>query len=321
MRTITLAITLTTWLGLSTKMAVAQEPAYAPGTGPSVLIDAAHHNALTAFAGHRASIAKWLQGDGYVVRELLHGRFDREALDGVQIAIISNAKSEQNAYRFYPPTEAELAEVWRLPTPSAFSQEEIAFLHEWVVMGGALLLVFDHMPLPGAAEELAAAFGIDISTGFAVDGRSLQGFDGPSVAQAARMVFRRVDGTLAEHPVTNGRGLAERVDSVALYVGSAFRLPPEGRSLLTLGSLFVSLLPDVAWEFSEATPRQNIGGWSQGGVLRVGRGRLAVFGETGILVTPDMVANPAKAGRNPQLQNPQLLLNVLHWLSGLLDER
>ena len=298
-------------------MAVAQEPVDAPETRPLVLIDAAHHNVYRA--ANRASIIEFLEKDGYRVRELLRGRFDRESLDGVQIIIIENALSAQNALPSIPPTEAELAEAWRLPTPSAFAPEEIAILSEWVAMGGALLLDFDHMPMSGAAQELAEAFGIEVSNGYAVDERSLLGVTGEHVGRAGSVVFRRVDHTLAEHAVTDGRSLAERVDSAATYIGSAFRLPPQGRSLLTLGPSFVSLLPDVAWEFSEATPRQDIAGWSQGGVLRVGRGRLAVFSEHGILVTPDMVANPAKAGKNPQVQNPQLLLNVLHWLSGLSD--
>ena len=60
-----------------------------------------------------------------------------------------------------------------MPTPSAFSEDEIAVLSEWVEAGGSLLLVFEHMPLAGAAQDLAGAFGIEISNGFVVDGTSL----------------------------------------------------------------------------------------------------------------------------------------------------
>ncbi len=312
------ALTVTTCLAFSAEMAGAQEPAYAPGQGPSVLIDAAHHNVYRA--ENRASVVKFLEKDGYQVREL-DGPFDRESLDGVQIVIIEMALSAHNALPSDSPTEAEVATAWRLPTPSAFSQDEIVILSEWVATGGSALLVFDHMPLAGAAQDLAQAFGIEISNGYAIDEASLPKLTPQVVARAGSLVFRRGDATLAEHAVTNGRSPAERVDSAATYVGSAFRLPPGAQSLLTLSPSFVSLLPDVAWQFSEATPRKHIGGWSQGGVLRVGRGRLTVFSEHGILVTPEMVANPTKAGRNPQLQNPQLLLNVLHWLSGLLGEQ
>ena len=83
---------------------------------------------------------------------------------------------------------------------------------------------------------------------------------GPLLGQAAELVFRRVDQTLAARPVTNGRSSVEWVDAVATFTGSAFRLPPAGQSLLTLGPSSISLLPEVAWEFSEATPRHPIGG-------------------------------------------------------------
>jgi hypothetical protein len=294
------------------KMVFAQEPAYPRGTGPTVLIDMAHHN-LDA-AGGRVSRASWLEEDGYLLRELTRP-FDHEALDGVQIVVIKGALSAENALR----SDAEIAEVWRLPTPSAFTPEEIAIIRDWVVSGGALLLVIDHMPISGAAQLLARAFGIEVSNGFVVDTSSLRGLSPKDVALAGDLTFRRADETLAEHPVTNGRGIVERIDSVLTFAGSAFRLPPQGRSLLALGPTFFSLLPDVAWEFSETTPREPVEGWSQGGVLRVGRGRLAVFADVAILVSPDMVAEYAHPEEDP-VQNPQFLLNVLHWLSGLLDE-
>lgn len=309
-------ITLAVWLAVGGGTVAAQGPAYAPGTGPTILVDTGHHN--VDGPRDRARVAQWLQNDGYVVRELA-GRFTRGVLDGVQVVIIKNPLAERNALHSLPTTDAEVAAAWRLPAPSAFTQPEIVALHDWVAMGGALLLVFDHMPMPGAVRELAAAFGIEVSNGFAVDERSLRGFDNDSVVRAGRVVFRRSDRTLTEDPVTNGRGPAERVESVATNTGSAFRLPREARSLLTLGPSFVSLLADVAWQFSAAAPRQPIGGWSQGGALRVERGRVAVFGDGAILVTPDMAGSSGDpAGIS---QNPQLLLNVVHWLSGLLERQ
>lgn len=318
MRTITAAVSITIRLALSTTTAVAQAPADAPEIGPVVLIDAAHHNLGGPQA--RESLVKFLEQAGFRVREL-GGKFDRQSLEGVRIVIIPPALSAKNALPSHQPTEAELAAAWQLPTPSAFSADEITFLSGWVKTGGALLLVFDHMPLAGAAQKLAGAFGIEVSNGYAVDERLLGELAPRNVAQAGSLVFRRVDQTLAEHPITNGRSATERVDSAATYVGSAFQLPPEGESLLRLGPSFISLLPQVAWQFSDATPRESVATWSQGGVLRVERGRVAIFGEHGVLVTPAQVAAYTEdAGATPQHQNPQLLLNTLHWLLGLLDE-
>jgi len=322
------AILLLTGLVASTK-AVAQQSAFAPGSGPTVLFDLGH-NSLFLIEPNLSPMTR-LRDDGYLTQTLT-GPFTEKALTGVDIVIMAAPLADRNALRLpadcSPPPDmttgcrediaAQISEVWRHPIPSAFSVEELDTLQAWVERGGGLFLVFDIFPTPGAIEALAGRFGVEVSNGFAVDERLLPALPcetRPLLGQAARLVFRRVDQTLAEHPVTIGRSSAERVDAVASIVGSAFRLPLGGQSLLTFGPSSVSLLPEVAWEFSEATPRQPIDGWSQGGLLRVGQGRLAIFGESGILAH-----GPGFDERYPEVQNSQLVLNVVHWLSGLLDE-
>ena len=179
---------------------------------------------------------------------------------------------------------------------------------------------FDHMPVSNAVEELAAAFGVEVANGHAYDERMLR-WEGDSLSrkEAGSAVFRRTDGTLAIHPITDGRSVAERIDSAALGGGAALRPIPEGRPLLTLGASFVSLLPEAPFRFREDTPRQPIGGWWQGGALRIGRGRLAVFSDAGILATHDEVAAGEPPWNGWQLQNPQLFLNTRRWLSGEID--
>ena len=169
--------------------------------------------------------------------------------------------------------------------------------------------------MAGAAEKLTSTFNFEISNGFALDERSLDTYDKEVIHAAGRVTFRRSDGSLADHPVTNGRTIAERVDSVVTAVGAAFRLPPDGQSLLTLGTSFVSLLPISSWEFDDTTPRQAIGGWSQAGLARVDSGRIAVLGDAMLL------RSALEDTETWALQNPQFTLNVVHWLSGLLDDR
>ena len=48
----------------------------------------------------------------------------------------------------------------------------------------------------------------------------------------------------------------------------------------------------------------------------MGRGRLAVFGALKIFT----MMGGRLLERYPDAQNPQLVRNVVHWLSGLLDE-
>ncbi len=308
------ALALVICLGLGPAETVQQESTDTPDAGPSVLIDAAHHNLIDIVESH----AGWLEEEGFRVRTLRQA-FDRESLDGVETVIISLPSAPRNAVT-RPWTREKFARAWQPPFPSAFTADEISVLREWVTEGGGLALVFDHMPVSNAVEELAAAFGVEVANGHAYDERMLR-WEGDSLSrrEAGSAVFRRTDGTLAVHPITDGRSVAERIDSVALGGGAALRPIPEGRPLLTLGASFVSLLPEAPFRFREDTPRQPIGGWWQGGVLRVGRGRLAVFSDAGILATHDEVAAGEPPWNGWQLQNPQLFLNTLHWLSGSLD--
>jgi hypothetical protein len=274
-----------------------EDPAFDEGAGPTVLIDEAHFNFHTA-GGRYLAFATLLRRDGYVVRGSA-ARFSRESLEGADILVVSNALAEVNQ------TD------WSLPTPSAFDRAEIAAVREWVREGGALMLIADHMPLAGAAEELAAAFGVFFTNGFA-----LAREDG-----SGRISFRHSDGTLADHEITRGRGAGEGVDSVLSFTGQAFRALTDVEPLMILPEGFDVLMPVVAWEFSEETPRLRADGLLQGAVLRFGQGRAAFFGEAAMFSAQLAGPQRAPAGMNDPSapQNHQFLLNVIHWLSGPLE--
>jgi hypothetical protein len=151
-----------------------------------------------------------------------------------------------------------------------------------------------------------------MGNGFAVD----------STEQESRFRFSRANGRLADHAITNGRGREERVDSVDSFTGQAFRLmAADAQPLLTLAPGTVLLMPEVAWQFSSLTPRMRADGLLHGAVLRHGRGRVAVFGEAAMFSA--QLAGPSRAamGMNDPTapQNVQFLLNVLHWLTGVID--
>jgi hypothetical protein len=273
-------------------------PAFAQGAGPVVLVDEAHTNFHTT-DGRYYAFAQLLRRDGYVVRGLREP-FTPASLAGARMLVIANALNARN--------ESE----WNLPTPSAFTREEIAAVEAWVREGGSLLLVADHMPFPGAADALAAAFGVAMGNGFAYD----------STEQESRFRFSRGNGLLAEHAVTNGRGGAERVDSVDSFTGQAFRvMRGDAQPLLTLVEGTVLLMPEVAWQFSPLTPRMRADGLLHGAVLRHGRGRVAVFGEAAMFSAQRAGPDRRPMGMNDPgaPQNVQFLLNVVHWLTGVLD--
>ncbi|MDP2957524.1 MAG: hypothetical protein Q8N53_13955 [Longimicrobiales bacterium] len=201
-----------------------------------------------------------------------------------------------------------------VPNREPFSSASLSAVRAWVEAGGALLLIADHMPFAGAAGELAATFGFELLNGFA---------SGPGAGGSGPLVFRRSDGSLADHTVTGGAPAGLGVDSVASFTGEAFRIPPGATSLLTLPAGSVSLNPDTAWVFRDETPRTDVSGWSQGALLEVGRGRVAVFGEAAMFSA--QLAGPQRTpmGMNAPLagHNPRLLLNLARWLAGAGEGR
>jgi hypothetical protein len=271
-------------------------PAYNEGAGPVVLIDEGHHNFHT-MEGRYLPFTRLLQKDGYVV-EPLRQRFTVAGLGRAKILVIANALAGENE------------NDWNLPTPSAFDSAEISTVRNWVKDGGSLWLIADHMPFPGAAGPLAQEFGILMGNGFAMDAKTEDG----------RMRFARSDGSLADHPITRGRNASERVDSVIAFTGQAFRLDGTGEVLMTLGPNVVLLMPEVAWQFSKLTPSISASRMLQGAAVQFGKGRVAVFGEAAMFSAQVAGPNRTPGGMNDPTapQNAQFLLNVLHWLSGLL---
>jgi hypothetical protein len=262
------------------------------------MIDEAHFNWHTA-TGRYLPFAELLRRDGYVVRSS-KSTFGKDALKQGNILVIANALNERNNDNWVPPY------------PSPFTDEEITAVRDWVEEGGALLFIADHLPWPAAANKFASAFGVHYSPGHALDEKT----------QAEPMIFRRSDRTLADHPITMGRTVPQRVDSVATLTGSAFRVDKGGEPLLIFGPGIVSFTPTNFWMFKADTPRIPVTGWYQGAVLRVGKGRAAFFGEAAMFSA--QVEGPKREpfGMNTPAarQNPQFILNLLHWLSALLDE-
>jgi hypothetical protein len=274
------------------------EPRFPGGRGPLVLVDAAHGNFHTLH-GRYAPFGEVLRRAGYRVRGLTEP-LDAEALREARVLVVANALHQRNL------------DDWSLPTPSAFGAEEVEVVEAWVEAGGSLFLIADHMPFPGAAAELAGAFGFRFRNGFALD----------TLAECAQcpMIFRKVSadraaaggGVLAEHEITAG------VDSVATFTGQAFQGAADAEPLLVLGPGAVQLLPEDAWRFSDETPREDVAGWLQGAVRRVGGGRVAVFGEAaqfsaqraGQDGSTPMGMNAPEAG-----QNARFLLAVMQWLT------
>lgn len=285
-------------------------PAYAAADGPRLCLDEAHHNFHTLDNRFRA-FGDLARRDGYRVAPL-RSLFTSAALTGCDLLVISNAQPSDAEWDTYP-----------LPTPSAFSTAEIAVVRDWVQGGGRLLLIADHMPLAGAAAALAAAFGASFTNGFAYPAATDAEIEAVRGGGSSTPTLFRLDsGTLAPHPIVAGRNAAERITQVRSFTGQAFRWDaPDTRPLLILPAEYVSLEPLIAWQFKADTPVRRVGGWWQGGTRRVGAGRVALFGEAAMFSAQVAGAQRRPMGMNAPMaeQNAQFTLNVLHWLTGVIE--
>ena len=264
-------------------------PTFAPGTGPVVLFDEAH-NSFHSLSRSFRPFAELLRLDGYRVVPL-ETKLSAAALTGANILVIVNVLAAENVGN------------WKLPTPSAYTVEEIEVVRRWVSEGGSLLLVADHMPFPGATAELARALGFDFVNNFAID-----------TATWDPIVFRRGGGSLNEHSITEG------IDSIATFTGQAFRAGDSSvMPLLTFGPGVITYEPAVAWEF-EGLPASSAAGMLQGAARTLGAGRVVVLGEAAMVTAQVAGPNRRPMGMNAPVasQNQRFVLNLMHWLSGVL---
>ena len=274
------------------------DPAFGPGQGPLVCIDEGHNNVHTATGRYRP-FANLLRKDGYRV-EAFSSSFSADTLTRCTLLVIANALGQE----FSP-------EIRAFPHPSSFSRGELDSLVSWIRKGGALLLFADHAPAPAAAGDLGALLGVAMFDGYA---------RGPGEFPD---LFDRAQGTLADHPISNGRNSKERVEAIATFAGQAFQLSQHFQPLLIFGEGSVAYfdfrhnLPDIP--FLE-WPRFSASGWSQGASREWDSGRIVVLGEAGMCTAQlrgekqnPMGMNHPKAG-----ENPQFCLNAVRWLTRVL---
>lgn len=276
---------------------VISRPEYPKGKGPVVAIDEGHNNFHTS-EGRYLPFTRLLEADGYIVKAY-KGQFKDNDLKEIRILVIANALNSINIQN------------WFLPTPSAFTPAEIDAVRRWIEAGGSLFLIADHMPMGGAAADLASAFGFKFTNGFAADTTT----NGPAF-------FYRKDSTLIPSLITNGRNAEETVNKVVTFTGQAFRIPAEAINILRFDKRYLLLESDTAWVFNSKTKYTPIKGLSQGAYIKYGKGRAAMFGEAAMFTAQLAGPSEAKIGMNSDYadENYKLLLNLIHWLDGRLDK-
>jgi hypothetical protein len=260
---------------------------------PKVLFDEAHNNFHTA-GGRYKAFADLITADGYAVVPNKK-KFSSQSLKGYDVLVISNALGSSD-----------------LDTPAAnqpaFTEEECDAVRDWVRAGGSLLLIADHFPVGGANANLARRFNVELSNAFTDDPANYD-------KELRNILFSRDNKLLMDHPITRGRDATERINRVVTFTGQSLKGPADSRVLLKLADTAVDQLPPDGKKSVPAAGR------SQGLALTLGRGRVVVMGEAAMLTA--QLAGPEKAkfgGLNQSsIDNRQLALNIMHWLSKVLN--
>jgi hypothetical protein len=261
---------------------------------PIALFDEGHNNAHTIAADYRP-LARMLRADGYVVQSS-DGEIAAESLRSVTVLVIAGARGDDGA-------EGE----------PAFSDAEASAISEWVLRGGALLLVTD-LGAPGlASASLAERFGVEM------DGVPTEDpAHADPVLGSNHIIFARADASLPDHAITRGRNANESVAHVLTFSGQSLRGPFDAVSLLTLSSHARDASPTAPENRRDESEPVSAAGRSQAVAVNFGRGRVVVLGDAAMLrAFRDENGEPIGMNR-PGYDNRQFALNIMHWLSRLI---
>ncbi|HEV8426884.1 MAG TPA: DUF4350 domain-containing protein [Pyrinomonadaceae bacterium] len=260
--------------------------------GPRVMFDEAHHNFHTT-EGRYKPFVDVLMNDGYrVIRN--RQSFSKTRLDSFKILVIANALGAEE-------DDDEGADK------SAFNDDEIEAVHDWVKSGGALLLIADHAPFGGAAAALAKRFGVEMSMGYTFDQENAV------AGSPTQLIFSHENKLLGSHSIIEGRNENERIKLLRSFTGQSLKGPEGSTSILSLANSATDR-PNYASETSVSAA-----GRSQAVAFKFGKGRVLVQGEAAMLSAQISGADKHPMGMNvPGNDNKQYVLNLMHWLSGIL---
>ena len=272
-----------------------EKPAFGKNT-PRLMFDESHNNFHTSTSRYKP-FADLLMNDGY---RLVVNRqpFTAKTLASFKLLVIVN------------PLGDDIDEPGA--ENSAFTEEECKVVHDWVRSGGALLLIADPGPFGKSASSLAKQFGVEMFSNVTEDPENAA-----EEFVSNLVVYSRDNKQLIDHPITLGREASEKVNRVVVFRGQSLKGPQDSASFLKLAETARDVTPST-----DGSPPSVVAtrGVAQGLAIKVGDGRVVILGEADMLSA--LLGDPPQKepiGMNyPSVDNKQLTLNIMHWLSGIL---
>ena len=269
-------------------------PAYEKNT-PRIMFDEAHNNFHTSTSRYKP-FADLLMNDGY---RLVVNRqpFTKKTLESFKLIVIANALGDD-----IDEADAE---------QPAFTDDECNIIRDWVRSGGGLLLIADPGPFAKSAASLAKQFGVEM-TGQITEDPSNKAEE----FRSNMILYSRENRLLQEHPITMGRDSQEKLNRVVVFSGQSLKGPADSIGFLKLADS----ARDSKGSDGTTQVESSVHGTAQALALKLGNGKVVVLGEADMLSA--LLGDPPEKepiGMNyPGVDNKQLTLNIMHWLSGLL---
>jgi hypothetical protein len=277
------------------------QPTYSSTSAPRIGVDSTHENYRTIepLDCTYLPFAQLLRADGAVVEDF------HTAFDAARCGDLSDLVG-------CPYAEAlKSVDVLAMTAPQAeISDAEAALLEGWVrgdvacddaagCPGRGLLLINDHDPFPQRISSLSARLGLDWPVNMDLDAEEF----GPYSPTQMTLLD-------TEHVTTQGFDSSDRVASVWTFDNSYFdELVPgslAGESILTYAPGFAKLA-DAA-------------GKSVGWAFDHGLGRVYASGEQAMFTSVLRYWSLGEAAFETYPDNQKYLVNILHWMDGLLPD-
>lgn len=275
--------------------AAVSKPKYKKQKGPTILIDAGHHNFIVEM-GLIKPFVDLATNDGYKT-SIDSGAFTPAYLAKYQMVLISPAMP----FKFGSKKD--------ITDEITFTNQELVALRDWVSNGGSLIVLSEHAPIDKSMTPLLNSFGIQSSIGAVFDPINCDTTVKLSLYETI-LKFTNSNGLLnRNHPITNGAKKKEVIQNIETYTGCALT-GPNYTTILKLGSTA------TIRKWNGILPTG--GGDSQCLAGSFGKGKIMAMGDCNGFTAMYVNSGGKKFYAGMQVEEydwKQFVLNTLHWLS------